>query len=150
MTKRDRRLFILVGLLASFVLSVSTAQAAKIGMVCTAGAAPGATFNLVANSGYIETPDGNSVFNWSYADQNTNGGHFQEPGPVLCVNQGDTVTINLHNGLDVHPAQPSMVPQNVSIVLPGQQDVTATGGTPGAFTREAPPGGDVTYSFTAS
>jgi hypothetical protein len=148
MTKRYRRLSILIGVVACGVVFVSTAQAARIGMVCTTGP----TFNLVANMGYIETPDGNSVFNWSFADQNT-GGHFQEPGPVLCVNQGDTITINLHNGLDMHPGQPSMAPENVSIVFPGQENVSATGGSapaPGGFTREAVPGGNVSYSFTAS
>jgi hypothetical protein len=153
MTHRYRRLGILFGVVASCVLCASTAQAAKIGMVCTTGVAPGATFNLVAKPGYIETPDGNSVFNWSFADQNSGGGHFQEPGPVLCVNQGDTVTVNVHNGLDVHPAQPNMAPENVSIVFPGQENVTATGGSapdPGGFTQEAIPGGDVHYRFTAS
>jgi hypothetical protein len=152
MTHRYRRLSILFGAVASCVLCAATAQAAKIGMVCTAGVAPQATFNLIAKPGYIETPDGNSVFNWSFADQNA-GGHFQEPGPVLCVNQGDTVTVNVHNGLDVHPAQPNMAPENVSIVFPGQENVTATGGSAppsGAFTREAVPGGDVHYQFTAS
>jgi Multicopper oxidase len=143
MTRRDR-LTIFVVLVASCVLSVAPARAAKIGMVCT----PGPSFSLVAKTGYIETPDGNSVFNWSFAAGTSSTAHFQEPGPVLCVNQGDTVTITLHNGLDVHPA--GMHPENVSIVFPGQQDVTATGGAAGTFTREAVPGGDVTYTFIAS
>ena len=51
---------------------------------------------------------------WSYANADT-GGAFQEPGPVLCVNEGDTVTVNLHNGL----AEPT------SIVFPGQEGVSA-------------------------
>ena len=43
------------------------------------------------------------------------------------------------------------MPQNVSIVFPGQTDVTATGGAIGIMTREAAPGGSaVTYTFVAS
>ena len=38
---------------------------------------------------------------------------FQHPGPVLCVNEGDTVTVILHNTL----------PEAASIVFPGQEDV---------------------------
>jgi FtsP/CotA-like multicopper oxidase with cupredoxin domain len=151
MTKRTRRLGTVLALAAACALSLVTAPAGnaagRIGMVCDPG---GPTFNLVANTGYIETPDGNSVFMWSVADQALNGGHFQAPGPVLCVNQGDTVTINLHNGLDVHAAAPSMVPENVSLVFPGQDGVSASGGSAGLFTREAAPGGDVTYTFTAA
>ena len=129
----------------ALVLS-SAARAGNIGMVCTPG---GPTFNLVANTGYMETPDSNSLFMWSYASQ---GGDFQTPGPVLCVTEGDTVTIHLHNGLDSHPTAPTMVPENVSIVFPGQEGVDATGGVSGSdsFTKEAIPGGDVTYTFTAS
>ena len=43
------------------------------------------------------------------------------PGPVLCVTQGETVTVNLTNTL----------PEAISIVFPGQDaQVTATGGAP--------------------
>jgi FtsP/CotA-like multicopper oxidase with cupredoxin domain len=148
MAKRTRRLGVVLALAASSLLLLAGgASAAPIGMVCTSG---GPTFNLVANVGNIETPDGNSVFNWGYANLAVDSGHFQAPGPVLCVNQGATVTINLHNALNVHPAQPAMQPENVSIVFPGQDGVSATGGSAGLLTREAAPGGDVTYSFTAS
>ena len=69
------------------------------------------TFNLVADTGYIETPDGNSVFMWSYADADRRDArHFQSPGPVLCVTQGQTVVVNLTNNL----------PEATSIVFPGQ------------------------------
>ena len=114
--------------------------AATIGMICTVPTTP-ATFNLTANTGYIETPDGNSVFMWSYANADApDNGHFQSPGPVLCVNQGQTVTVHLHNTL----------PEATSIVFPGQQEVTASGGSVGLLAREAPNTGDVTYTFTAS
>jgi Multicopper oxidase len=145
MTMR-KRIGLLVAL-AALLWAPAIGHAAKTGMVCTPG---GPTFNLVANTGDIETPDGNSVFLWSYANEAVNAGHFQAPGPVLCVNEGDTVTVHLHNGLDSHPSAPGMVPENVSIVFPGQSHVDATGGGEGLFTREAAPGGDVTYTFVAS
>jgi hypothetical protein len=148
MAKRTRRLGVVLALAASSLLLLAGgASAAPIGMVCTSG---GPNFDLVANVGNIETPDGNSVFNWSYANQAVNSGRFQAPGPVLCVNQGATVTVHLHNGLDQHAGQPAMQAENVSIVFPGQDNVSATGGSAGIMTREAAPGGDVTYSFTAS
>ena len=62
--------------------------APRIGMVCTPGTVSGSThtFNLVAKTGYIDTPDGNSIFMWSYANADApDSGHFQSPGPVLCV-----------------------------------------------------------------
>jgi hypothetical protein len=145
MAKRTRRLGVALALAASSLLVLAGgASAAPIGMVCAPG---GPSFSLVANVGNIETPDGNSVFVWSYANS---AGNFQAPGPVLCVNQGDTVTINLHNGLDVHPRQPNMQTENVSIVFPGQENVSSSGGSEGLLTREAAPGGDVSYTFTAS
>ena len=67
------------------------------------------TFNLVAKTGYIETPDGNSVFMWSYANaRRPDDGHFQSPGPVLCANQGETVrSVNLTNSAGTEPSRRS-------------------------------------------
>ena len=146
MTKRTRWLGIILALAiclalltpgSAFALPVG---APKTGMVCT----PGPTFNLIAGTGYIQTPDGNSVFMWSFGNANDpNPGirQFQYPGPVLCVTQGQTVTINLDNHL----------PEPVSIVFPGQDtQVTAVGGAPGLMTTEAAAsGGTVSYSFVA-
>ena len=111
-------------------------------MVCTPGSVAGSThtFDLVATTGTIQTPDGNTVFAWSYADANApDNGAFQFPGPTLCVTQGQTVVVHLHNAL----------PERASIVFPGQQGVTASGGLAGLFTTEAATGGDASYSFTA-
>ncbi|RMG90445.1 MAG: copper oxidase [Chloroflexi bacterium] len=106
-------------------------------MVCTYGP----TFDLRTTDGYTSTPDGNSLYYWGFANMNDGlGGAFQQPGPVLCVNEGDTVVINLQNDLT----------EPVSIVFPGQEGVTATGGVPGLLTAEAPPGGSVTYTFVAT
>jgi len=67
---------------------------------------------------------------------------MQVPGPTLIVTEGQTVTVNLLNGLP--PAA-----GNTSILFPGFK-VTATGGSVGLLTNEAAPGGTVTYSFVAS
>jgi hypothetical protein len=124
--------------------SALPANAPKIGMVCTPGTVAGTThtFNLVAKTGYIDTPDGNSVFMWSYANADApDNGQFQSPGPVLCATQGQTVVVNLTNNL----------PEASSIVFPGQQGVSAAGGSAGLFTTEAAAtNGTVTYSFIAT
>ena len=103
----------------------------------------GPTFNLTAKAGRISTADGLNSYLWGFAD---GAGPAQYPGPTLIIDQGATVTVNLTNQI---PTVPGNLPVNVSIVFSGQ-DVTATGGVPGLLTREAAPGGTVTYTFTAS
>jgi FtsP/CotA-like multicopper oxidase with cupredoxin domain len=127
--------------------------AAKEGVVCTSNrnaAKAQSTFLLTAKTGTISTADGNSIFMWGFADGN-NGNKFQHPGPVLCVQQGDTVTITLKNTL----------PQTTSIVFPGVEGVRANGkdaepafnattNVLSSLTNEAGAnGGSVTYSFIA-
>ncbi|MFF4417891.1 multicopper oxidase domain-containing protein [Streptosporangium sp. NPDC001559] len=135
MRKVIASLCVLVAVLATQAVrpeARAQAEAApKQGLVC----ATGPSFDLTATSGYAETPDGNSVLMWSYAPT---GGGFQSPGPTLCVEQGDRVTVRLHNDL----AEP------VSIVLPGQSGVEETG-SPGPLAAQAPPKGEATYTFTA-
>ncbi|RIK39995.1 MAG: copper oxidase [Chloroflexi bacterium] len=114
-----------------------------IGMICTHGAgSPGSpVFNLRTATGFIAFPDGNSIFMWSYT---VNGASFQVPGPILCVNQGDTVTVNLTNNT-------AKIQESVSIIFPGQSGVTASGGVAGLLTNEAANGGGtVSYTFVAS
>ena len=96
----------------------------------------GSSFDLTASDGYVSTPDGASIYSWGYGI----GGVMQYTGPTLIVDQGATVTVKLTNTLP--PAA-----GNVSIVFQGQ-DVVAAGGAEGLITREAPPGGTVTYTFT--
>ena len=149
MTQKMWRLGTVLALAAGSLFAVAThgsalpAGAPKIGMVCTPGTVSGNThtFNLETKTGYIETPDGNTVFMWSYDDPTVDNGHFQSPGPVLCATQGQDIDVVLTNNL----------PEPASVVFPGQQDVTATGGTPGLVTTEAAPsGGTVTYHFHAT
>src|SRR5437867_13109974 len=84
MTQRIRRLGAAVALAvgSSALLAPGPAGALptgapKIGMVCTPGNLAGSTrtFNLKTSTGDIQTPDGNSVFMWSYADND-------EPDPA--------------------------------------------------------------------
>jgi FtsP/CotA-like multicopper oxidase with cupredoxin domain len=149
MTQKTWRLGAVLALAAGSLFAVSVrgsalpAGAPKVGMVCTPGSVAGSThtFNLETKTGYIETPDGNSVFMWSYDDPGVDNGHFQSPGPVLCATQGQTIVVNLTNNLS----------EPVSVVFPGQQDVTASGDTAGLLTTEAgASGGTASYSFTAS
>ena len=145
-------LALLLGLLAfgsfaSTQKAVALSSGPRVGVVCTTGG-PNPTFNLDAGSGTINLSDGNTMYMWSYS---ASGGAFQYPGPVLCVNQGDNVTVILHNTL----------PERVSIMFPGQVGVQANGapvqpeffgsaGSLTSFTNSAATGGTVTYSFTAS
>jgi FtsP/CotA-like multicopper oxidase with cupredoxin domain len=105
------------------------------------------SFSLTASDGYISTPDGNSIYMWSYADT---GGSFQLPGPTLCVESGAKVTVALHNSL----------PEPTSITFPGQSQVLANGrpaqpetdaaGNLTSMTTTAgAKNGSVTYTFTA-
>jgi FtsP/CotA-like multicopper oxidase with cupredoxin domain len=133
---------------------VAQAAAPATGIACTS-AGPNPVFTLEAKAGYVQLPDGTTAYTWSYAN---GGGSFQLPGPVLCVNQGDTVTVVLNNSL----------PDDVSIIFPGQENVLANGApAQPVFTNPANPatltsltnvaakkvgtaaGGSVTYSFVA-
>jgi FtsP/CotA-like multicopper oxidase with cupredoxin domain len=137
-------------------------------------AAPGITgpaFNLVANPAFITQPDGSLVYSWGYGCSvapagfapnvsgsdltlNQNCQNMQIPGPTLIVTEGQTVTVNLTNGL---PAAAG----NTSILFPGFNVCAgtisggvcapnATDGVAGLLTREAAPGGTVSYTFVAS
>jgi hypothetical protein len=114
----------------------------------------GPTFNLTAQTAFLNQPDGNTVYSWGYGCNGTPTGvapapmgaipcpTMQVPGPTLIVTEGTTVTVNLLNGL---PAAAG----NTSILFPGFV-VTATGGVQGLLTKEAAPAGTVTYTFVAS
>jgi len=136
------------------------AQGAAPGISSTNGTA--ATFNLDAAPAYINQPDGNQVYSWGYGCTAASGtvklnptfvpaaigggscSTMQIPGPTLVVTEGQAVTVTLTNNLPIAAG-------NTSILFPGF-NVTATPGTgvPGLLTQEAPPGGTVTYTFTAT
>ncbi len=136
----------------------AAANGATSTLVCTDGvvAADNAIeFNLEARDGYIEFPDGNTVYVWSYAEV---GEPFQFPGPNLCVDEGDQVRVNFTNPDHAPVGQPANLAGGIptyltSITFPGQVDVTATGGQAGLFTNEIGQGGGTetaVYEFTAS
>jgi hypothetical protein len=114
----------------------------------------GPTFNLTAQTAFLNQPDGNAVYSWGYGCNGTPAGFapaamtsntcstMQVPGPTLIVTEGTTVTVNLLNGLPTAAG-------NTSILFPGFS-VTATGGVQGLLTQEAAPAGTVTYTFVAS
>jgi hypothetical protein len=117
----------------------------ETGMICTEN--PSDTFTLTTREGAISTPDGNMIYMWGYSEGDS---PFQHPGPVLCVTEGDTVTVVLQNTLS----------EDVSIIFPGQENVLANGlpSQPqydgvGNLTSLAPVaaanGGGMTYSFVA-
>jgi FtsP/CotA-like multicopper oxidase with cupredoxin domain len=142
MSSMGRRAWILLGVLplAAAIVAFAAGSASSqpsvppTGIVCTDGPA----FSLKTATGHITTPDGNGIFMWGFT---TDSGSFQMPGPVLCVNEGDSVTVTLTN---------TAVSEPVSIVFPGQTGVSASGGCTGLFTQEASSGcGPVTYTFTA-
>jgi FtsP/CotA-like multicopper oxidase with cupredoxin domain len=127
--------------------AVSTG-ANRVGIVCTGDSSTTTpVFNLTTRTGYINLPDGTTAYMWGLSQGSA---PFQHPGPVLCVNEGDTVTVILHNTL----------PVDTSLTFPGQVDVAANGAPAqpqfsGATLRSltdtaAAGGGSVTYSFTAS
>lgn len=99
----------------------------------------GPTFALAAKADYLSTGEGGSLLFWGLSP-NTGSSRAQYPAPTLIVNQGETVTITLTNQL----------PENTSLIFPGQEGVTTSGGTAGVLTQEAAPGGSVTYSFVAT
>jgi len=120
-----------------------------VGVACTTDVSPNPTFNLIAQSGYIQMPDMNTMYMWSYA---LSGGIFQHPGPILCVNEGDTVTIVLQNQIANYMGNPV----RTSLIFPGQENVLANGSPVQAdpannsLTNSIAPAGSVTYSFVAS
>jgi FtsP/CotA-like multicopper oxidase with cupredoxin domain len=137
---------LLLASLAAVASLTATAHAAAPGIT-------GPTFNLTAQPAYLSQPDGESIYSWGYGCSAPPSGYaptaitgfcnsMQVPGPTLIVTEGQTVTVNLLNGLPVAAG-------NTSILFPGFT-VTTTGGVAGLMTQEAAPGGSVSYTFTAT
>jgi FtsP/CotA-like multicopper oxidase with cupredoxin domain len=136
-------------LMAPAALFTATAYAAAPGII-------GPTFNLTAQTAFLNQPDGATVYSWGYgcnpnlpqpsflpaAISGATCPSMQVPGPTLIVHENDMVTVNLLNGLPTAAG-------NTSILFPDFQ-VTTAGGVTGLLTQEAAPAGSVTYTFTAS
>ena len=130
-------LFVSSGYQPSAAATTGTSE----GLQCQTSAT--ASFVLTAQEGYITTPDLNSVYMWGYSGGND---PFQYPGAVLCVNQGQKVTITLKNKLKVP----------TSVMFPGLTSVMADGafalpdGINSLTKPAAANGGVVTYTFNAN
>jgi len=146
---------------AAALLFAGASQAAAPGITSTGGTT--GTFNLEASAAFINQPDGNQVYSWGYGCTSSTTvtpaptfvpiaivsagavptcSTMQIPGPTLVVTEGQAVTVVLTNALPTSAG-------NTSILFPGF-NVTASGGVVGLLTSEAPPGGTVTYTFTAA
>jgi len=125
----------------------------------------GPTFNLTAQTAYLNQPDGNAVYSWGYgcngaiapagfapaAIKGATCPTMQVPGPTLVVTEGDTVTVNLLNGLPVAAGNTSILFPGFNVAASCSNQVSAmTTGVQGLLTCEAVPGGTVTYTFVAS
>jgi FtsP/CotA-like multicopper oxidase with cupredoxin domain len=139
--------------MAAALLLASTAYAATPGITGGSGTP---VFNLTAQAAYLNMPDGEAVYSWGYgcngapvgflpaAITNASCNSMQVPGPTLIVHEGDSVTVNLLNGLPTAAG-------NTSILFPGFQVTNPPfAGVAGLLAREAVPAGTVTYIFTAS
>jgi FtsP/CotA-like multicopper oxidase with cupredoxin domain len=106
--------------------------AAPVAAPRTAPSAAPVTVNLCASTGSVTMPDGAVIGIWGFSLDTGSCGPAQVPGPVLEVNEGDVVTVNLTNNLS----------ENVSILFPGQDLMPDTTGASGG-------GGTTSYTFTA-
>jgi FtsP/CotA-like multicopper oxidase with cupredoxin domain len=140
-------------MMAGALLSTAPTQAAAPGITGSSGITGPAVFNLTAQPAYLNQPDGNQVYSWGYGCNGAPTGFapaaisatcptMQVPGPTLIVTEGQSVTVNLTNGLPNAAG-------NTSILFPDFV-VTPTGGVQGLLTSEAAPAGSVTYTFTAT
>lgn len=161
---RRRLAVLLVAALAIVAAAVTPSSGAGTdtseGIVCDTDAHD--TFSLTARDGYITTPDGNSIYMWSYADST---GDFQLPGPTLCVTSGAHVTVTLHNTLpeptsitfpgqlhvkaDGKPAQPQLNDAGAMTSLVEPADAPDSSGDPGSVTYEFDAGSPGTYLYSS-
>lgn len=129
-------------------------------------AAPGITgsaFYLTAGDNYLTQPDGRSIYSWGFGCDATKPSPtflpqmtsnkcdptMQVPGPTLIVTEGQPFTVTLANNLPIGAG-------NTSVLFPGLQINSTSGGVPGLLTQEAvgatstSAGGSVTYTLTAT
>ena len=93
------------------------------------------SIDLCATTGSVTMPDSTTHAIWGYVEGDCTGaeaGNATIPGPLIEINEGDTLTVTLHNDLA----------ENVSLVFSGQT-------TPPDYAGAAP-AGSATYSFVAT
>lgn len=114
----------------------------KLGESQQAGAGPAHQIDLWAASGNAAMPDGASVPIWGFADQDpAGGGAAGLPGPLLRVNQGEEVTVTLHNTLDENVSFMAsgldMAPDTAGVAAGDQKSYTFTADKPGTYLYES-------------
>src|SRR5437667_1098784 len=141
---------LLAAMVAVALLLPATAHAAAPGIT-------GTSFNLTAQPAYISQPDGAMVYSWGYGCTTAPStssfapaaiaspfcNAMQVPGPTLIVTENTQFTVTLTNGL---PAAAG----NTSILFPGLQLVSTSGGAAGLLTQEATASSPVTYTLIAT
>jgi hypothetical protein len=91
------------------------------------------TIDLCATTGTVSLPGAGSVTIWGYALGDCSGSPTASlPGPMLVVNEGDEVTVNLHNNLG----------EDTALLFQGQNLIPD-------LTGAAANGGTTSYLFTA-
>ena len=144
-----------IGCSAALALASLTAGMAQAAVPGITASGTTSTFGLSATPAFITEPDGATIYSWGYgctagtatfapAAMSSVGtcGTMQIPGPTLIVTEGVQFTVTLTNGL---PA----VAGATSILFPGLELVSATGGQAGLLAREATAASPVTYTLIA-
>ena len=137
-TIRRASILLALALLAASIPALVQSGAGATGPAIQAtpavsGVADAETIDLCADEGTIDLPGLADLPIWGFSlDPGTGCGPATLPGPMLSVDAGDVVTVNLQNNLD----------EDVSIVFPGQ-DLA-----PNAVV--VPAAGSGSYTFTAS
>jgi FtsP/CotA-like multicopper oxidase with cupredoxin domain len=140
MLSRGALVVVLVAALGIGGLGLGAAQAASLPASPCVETTPGQrTCELWATTGTLTLPDAAVVPVWGYSD--TAVGAAQVPGPALIVNQGDVVTIILHNGLSEATALQvtgqAMLPDLVGVPAGGTATYVFTASNPGTYLYEA-------------
>jgi hypothetical protein len=98
------------------------------------------TCDLWAKTGTTTLPGGATVNVWGYTDS-ANGTVTSPGGPMLIVNQGETVTVNLNNTLAEASALlfqgQAMIPDTTGAASGGTKSYTFTATKPGTYVYEA-------------
>ncbi len=114
------------------------ATAASIAVIATSGASAAAVaVDLCAKSGSVTMPDSTVVDTWGFVSGDCTTGSAGVGGPVLEVNVGDVVTINLTSDLPSgHTASFELAGLPVKDLGGGQFEFTAS--RPGTFIYQSP------------
>jgi hypothetical protein len=114
-----------------------------LGLLLLAGTVQAqSAFDLYATAGSTTLPDGQTASVLGFATVGATP-VTQPGGPVLFVNQGELVTVTLHNDLSEPTALlfqgQAMVPDTVGVATGGTKVYSFTAGNPGTFLYEAGP-----------